>query len=89
MTYPVRVPPYPITLELWYIVQYWDNWGIERDQYIPPTEREYRIESGPYGDYLTAVLALMEVQKQSPLGKFDLFESAVTGKVYGFDPENL
>ena len=79
------LPTEPITLEAYYVVQYWDNWGIEGGKYIPATKREYRLHSGPYDSYLGAVLAIMELSKTAITGKFDVFESSITGKVLGFD----
>jgi len=89
MKYRVGVPQGPIVLEAWYIVQYWDNWGIENNQYVEPTEREYRLHSGPYGDYLGAVLALMKAQGVQTTANYDIMEGQVTGTVQGFDPNNF
>lgn len=74
-----------ITLDAYYIVQYWDNWGIENGEYKPPDKREYAIHSGPYSSYLDAVLNIMELTRESPTSKYDVYESKISGKVLGFD----
>lgn len=79
------LPKQPITLSAYYIVQYWDNWGIENGEYKEATEREYAIHSGPYDSYLGAVLAIMEFSKTAVTAKFDILESSITGSVLGFD----
>lgn len=79
------LPKGVITLPAYYVVQYWDNWGIEGGKYIPATKREYAIHSGPYDSYLGAVLAIMELSKTAVTGKFDILESVIAGKVLGFD----
>lgn len=79
------LPKEPITLSAYYVVQYWDNWGIENGKYKEATEREYAIHSGPYSGYLDAVLAIMELNKKSPTSKYDILESNITGSVLGFD----
>lgn len=79
------LPKHRITLDAYYIVQYWDNWGIENGEYKPADKREYAIHSGPYSSYLDAVLNIMELTRQSPTSKYDILESKISGKVLGFD----
>jgi hypothetical protein len=78
-------PKSAITLEAFYIVQYWDNWGFENGKYKEADHREYQIHSGPYPGYLGAVLAIIDLSKQHPMSKYDILSAPITGNVTGFD----
>lgn len=77
-----------VTLEAFYVVQFWDNWGIENGEYKEATEREYQIHSGPFPDYLSAVLAIIDLSKANPTSKYDILSAPIAGNVLGFDVES-
>ena len=82
------IPTEPIDLEAFYVVQYWDNWRLENGQYYPATSREYGICSGPFGGYLDAVLAIIQLSKDNPTSKYDILQSKISGTVLGFDVDS-
>lgn len=82
------IPKGVITLPAFYVVQYWDNWRLENNQYYPPTNREYAIHSGPYQGYLDAVLAIIKLAEQHQTAKYDILESVIGGKILGFDVDS-
>lgn len=77
-----------VTLEAYYVVQYWDNWGIENGKYKEADTREYQIHSGPYPGYLGAVLAIIDLSKANPTSKYDILCAPIAGNVLGFDVES-